>query len=681
MAYEREIKVTGDTESLDRAFEKSGKMMGDVIEDVDKKMDDMSSNASRGIERLTAKQQEQAMVTKELYEGLIKDSEKFNDSKKKQFDHVEREIKQINRAAKAEEVREKAKANTKFQAAKREAESSGSFSKGTKMDSAREEFNAEMSDIESRKNASDEQVRNLKSKLDIDRGEVEPPEESDGGGGRRGGGRAISRARQAFNTTAGAAGFGAVLTIGGFLGKAISEGIQLDTARARKRGGGFEGSGSIAGIKEADFIMYQQRVARSMGTGAFSGVRATNIGTMERATGMDLGSTVEFGKNLRSEKEGRGITTMTQEMLAIMEKSDLYDIKKGDFTMTHELLSRANELNELQGSQTEEIDSRRSSEVIAMLAGLGGRFSDTRQVSTINSMNEAIKNPNNDFKRAFIMRTIKGMEGGEDFDLLDIQLAMEEGIFGKGMMKAIVGGAMDLGGGRVMQTNNIAQLLDITKSGAFSIREQFLADPTILDDVTNQEDIQRIIGDQNLVNKGKGGRGIGTAESWQAGFNTFMAEGGATAIATLDGLMGRDGAAKKLGEDIVNAIDEGFRKATGISKEKNPDEVFTLNEDEGIGLSNLFKDPMKSLKTIYHGANVLLEDTPEIDERQAMYYKNMTPEMHEFSQKNGNDLTSWMRTGETDNKQLQQILNVLIESLGEQKRKPVEANSDNESTE
>lgn len=580
MASERKIIISADSGPIESAFESIGARgkaafdkVTDSAEKVTKATDGLGDSVSSKFSKI---EKEAAMAFKEL----LSDSEKYTTNVRERSKYLESEIKQLERINRQEKQRSDAEAKIRY---KKETNSLGRASfRSDDREKAKEKYLQELQDNETKSRMSDIQIASIREKkthYDRRSRELEEGDDDDEEGGSkrsRGGnyvGRKVSAAGGIISSIAqGVAqglGFGAVLSVGGFVGKMIQEGESLQKAQARSGAMGIRG-GSVAGLKTADQLEYSKNVALQAGYGDVRGL-ATDQGKIERGTGMDLGSMNSFHTVMRSEgQSGKTLVDSTVEMLSIMKKSGLYGISKGDFTMTHELLERQNTLNELQANQSESISSRTSSQLMAAFGAIGGSFGDQRQNQTLGSINNSITNPGNDFKKAFILRSIKNQN--PNASLLEMMTDQEKGIFKEGQFENIMKdlGSTFKGDQRVF---SVSKMFGLKLSQAKHLTEQFDANPGAFSNVGSEEDLKGMITPGSLAKRG----GVSTMEQKRAEFDDWFAKKGSGAINTVSSWMkaydkdGVGGLGKKMFDDMSHAIVSAFKEGAKIVKESITD--------------------------------------------------------------------------------------------------------------
>lgn len=520
----------------------------------------------------------------EVIDGLIQDSSKYNLSIQDRIKWIEKEIQAQGRNSKIDFTERR----NKIDHEKRLGEEKKRWSKHdedgyknkkrrlideqkeeqlyqSKLRAGFEEKKRQLTEEEKQKNREQGVVLASAASSDDDDDDKKP------GIVRRTGRRVGKMARSAGNAALAAAGFGAVLSIGGFVGKMIDEAKSLDEARARQTGAtGKQITGGYAyGLKESALMDYATSVAKASGSSVGAGQNARDQLAIEKGMGMEIGSMTGFNKVMRASDQT--LVDSTVDMLNIMKKSDLYNIKRGDFTQMHELLEKQNALNEMQASQMEEVDARQSSLLMASMGKVGGSFGDFRQGQTMQSMNQAITSPDNDFKQAFLLRTLRKQDPNASF--LDLKMKQEEGIFGKGTLNNIMSELTKSFSGDQL-TFSTSKMLGLNLSQAKRMTDYYKENPEGFSNMnfTSEEEFKKFASDGGFSKKSLRQRGAahtGTIEGWQSQFDTWMGHKGDAAVGYVQKLQGSyekggfGGVMKQMGSDIVDAIKEGFSQAIG----------------------------------------------------------------------------------------------------------------------
>lgn len=524
---EKKIRISADTSGMEGGFNRAGRAASDSFGRASEAAENIGRAMDDSIEDSKSKFEELSIVTSELFDGLVQDSEKGNRSFKERAKFILEEINLIRLAAREETQLARLRAKERYEEAKKKFSGPEAGNK-EKLAEAKENYMDEMADINSRSEMSDLQNTMLRNKLArAGAGALitaASGQESDPLGMST---EVLDKPRQTFNAAAAAAGFGAILSVTGFVGKLFGEGGELDQAVNNAAASGATATGGIQGMKTADVLRYNIQTARELGYGGVAGANeAQKQGRMEQAMGMDLGSVSAFNQAFRSEENNKTLSDSMKEMVSIMQKTGLYGIDKGDFTMMHELLEKQNQLNTLQASSLEQINSTSSNQVLATFAKAGGSFSDQRAVGTISQINRSITDPDNDFKKAFVMRSIRNRMSGAS--LLDIKEMQEKGVFGQGVIHGIMEDISKISQGdeRIF---NIKSLFGGSVQQSKALAELYDKDPEALKQIGS---LQELAVDEKTERRITTG-GVGQLEQAQATFNDMFAKAGKGVIDVL----------------------------------------------------------------------------------------------------------------------------------------------------
>ncbi len=517
------------------------------------------------------------------FQDLVEESNKYSESAKERLAYIEKELALLDRINREEKLRNEIDSRDQL-----DQDLSLAGEDEDKQGKAKEGHTQRMAQIaaDAKKAQYQSTVFDRLKREHADNQPEEEPEEqpTTDKQPRRG---FVSRA-SGFGKTVGAAalgaaGFGAILSIGGFIGNLVDQANQLGKAEARMGATGFK-SGSVEGLKRAEEIEYSKNIAKAIGTGDVA-KQVTEQGILERGTGMDVGSTTGFNTVMRSDKDGRTLTDSTVEMLNIMKTSGLYSIGKEDFTMLSELMSRSNELNSIQSNQADMIDSSRTNKLMAAFGAMGGSFGDQRQTGTIAGVNQDIRSGGNEFTNAFMMRSI--VKNDPNASLWDTMKAKDEGVFKEGQFQSIVKDVFSSFKGDDVKFNLKELFPSLNYSQTETLHDEFKKDPDKFKNIESLEQLEEQVGtkeDISLESIQKRG-GVGALEGWKSDFNDSMSKMGDQAINKIDSYVDAfkshsfEGLAAKFSEDINSAITSAFDY--GIDKFKNeitPGFTATVNE-------------------------------------------------------------------------------------------------------
>ena len=284
MSRERKIVVSGDLTGLESSFERGSARVAQSLGKVGGALDNVESSTNKVSQGIESQMKELEMNTNSLFTSMTQDAEKFGRTSKERSQYLKDEINLIKRAAKEDEIRASIQSRSKLESSK-----GGSVKEQT---DAKKSFLKESTEIKTRSQMANLQAKALESKATEYSKKDRDDDGGDGGGGGGGAmGRVRKESRSIFNAAAGAAGFGAVLSVAGFVGKMVQEGAELDNARARASAAGIGAGGGIQGLKTADALRYNLEVSRELGYGGTAGgAEASKLGRMEKAMGLDMGT-------------------------------------------------------------------------------------------------------------------------------------------------------------------------------------------------------------------------------------------------------------------------------------------------------------------------------------------------------------------------------------------------------
>lgn len=565
MSFERKIKIGVDSSQAESGVDKMAQKVGSSFGKMGESASKAGKKIGESLDKAASKMEELDKDTASLFKDMVKDAEKYGKTTKDRSAYLEKEIRLLERLTREEKQREKIAAKMKYESKTQGL--TGSYSDNLKQQAAHKDYMKQVSEIESRSQMADLQHKILQGKKeDYEQEQREKDRGDDGGDSGRGaagqyvygkGQQAVGVGRSALNAAASTLGFGAMLSVAGFIGKTIDEAMQQEVAFSRTGAMGVK-TGGVAGLKSADAANYSKAVALEAGYGNVSEL-VRGQGRIERGSGMELGTMNAFHKAFRAEKEeGKTLIDATEEMVSLLSTQTKYFGEQGkDFTMMHELLERQNSLNEMQLSQSEEMSSKTSIQLMAAFGKIGGSFGDQRQTATLGNINQAITDPNNDFKRAFIMRSIKKRRPGAS--LLDVSLAQEEGIFGEGVFSGLMEDLTKTFSGDML-TTSISKLFNLKLSQAQALQKSYEADPSRFAGITDMKDIEKTVTEEKIGARG----GVGRVEQWQATFNDWAASVGEKEIDYVESLKaayeegGAGGLASKILGDIGTAIKNAF---------------------------------------------------------------------------------------------------------------------------
>lgn len=277
------------------------------------------------------------------------------------------------------------------------------------------------------------------------------------------------------------------------------------------------------GSNEYKNIMTQMALKRGKG-GSDLEKQAYRSTSFERTFGLEIGSTLSQNSNLRYETSGAtDIVRINQEMLKTFQDMKVYGINKDDFTKIQEKLEIMNQLGSMQVSQTGELNSKISMNLLGAIGKMKGAYGDVMAGDTLGRLNQGITNPANDFIKAKIFTNIsKSNKNMTPFGALE---RMGEGIFGEGNLSGLLEPLME--GSRDYMASNVMGMFGMGANQAGKFTDTYRNDKDfrkLLNSATNDKEIKGVMegkfGDDWL--KEMGTKGTATSDQVATKFSNAV---------------------------------------------------------------------------------------------------------------------------------------------------------------
>jgi hypothetical protein len=265
------------------------------------------------------------------------------------------------------------------------------------------------------------------------------------------------------------------------------------------------------GMTTLEFNQYQKAAATESGGiwGANTRPIAIFAAQMEKAFGLDKGMMQGVMPSFRM-SGGKDLQGEIYQLLFDLNKSGMINLGSKNFARLSESLEYYNKLNMMQSQYMLRVDPSRSSSVMSALAATGLPFlSDQRVMQTMQSFDNAIRNPNNDYTRAFMYQTLGKATGG---DFVDTRVLMEQGIFGKGSLEAVLKELRNSFAGNKPLTQMVNGQMGLTDSGravTIALQSAFnlpwaLSKNLVTDLLSDEKKAQSLFSDLNILSEGEG---------------------------------------------------------------------------------------------------------------------------------------------------------------------------------
>lgn len=238
-------------------------------------------------------------------------------------------------------------------------------------------------------------------------------------------------------TMAGAMGLGIAFGIGGVLHSMVEGAVQLEksskslNATMKDLDTSMLSGAENIGKTKIEMLEFTKEV--SIATGGIYGKRTGEISLytsqFAKAFGLEeslLLSVLPQGRMTRSDMSLE-INNLLKELLSVNI------ISKNNFALLGEKIDFWSRLNDMQSKQMLTISPFRSAMALSAVGSTNlPILSDQRQIEFLQGMNEAIRNPKNEFMSAFVMNALN------TGDLVSTLIRKEQGIFGENNVKDIL---------------------------------------------------------------------------------------------------------------------------------------------------------------------------------------------------------------------------------------------------
>lgn len=580
---QREIEITAADGGFSRVMDDMATKLGRSFDEANEQFERLNGNTSDFEDVLSSRISAIGQSVEQVYAHLNEKMDEQNIKGAGRNRQIKEEITSTERLFRIESDRAKLAEKMRFQNKMRDLNANPESTTEEKKE-ATNEHRQKMQEISEADAIRVLQIRGLRANLQQDSRKSDDGGD-DGGDDKKqqnsdyGASKVSGSIRSVMSGVLSGLGVAGLFSIAGFIGKMLNEGIQLDDAQSSTRGLGMKGVGGVAGYgkKTSEMLQYSRETAIAAGRADY---QAVNNLAFEKRFSQDENSLLGLTSGLRTEGRGRRSGDVAIEMLNYFKRSDLFNVKRGDFTQLGEKIQFNTRMLEMQGGQMVMTNATTNAQLLELFgkAGIG----DQRTMGYVESINQSITNPNNDFSKAFIMRSLRQTDPNASlFELLKKQ---EQGIFGEGSFGQILGDLKRTFQGDQLKMS-ISQLFGVKNFQAEQIANLRPEDAA---KIGSKEDIEKFLKDQgeSPITMQTGQGGVGVMSRRMAELNDWFAENGVKAIHKIDDYIntfekqGFGGLASQMVKDITGAIEEGFKKATDYLKEQfSPESI-----DKKLGL-------------------------------------------------------------------------------------------------
>ena len=358
----RTITISGQDNGFSRVVDNLGNQLSRAFEDANQEIERLTGNTTDFAEvvrnRMTALDTSVASV----FQNMVQRSNEQNVSINTRIANITKELSIAEKQLKIDTERARLSEKQRFRGAVSDAKDGGASKEqmASLVDEHRRNMTAIEEDQRTRalqlqgvRGLANEHIGGLREQDREERDEQKAKDEEE---------RDKRRKQSSGNSAAGSmagdagrallSGFGvlSLLSVSGFIGKMIQEGIQLDEAQSSTRGLGMSNvsGGAQYGKKQSEMLGYARNVAVAAGDAKYN---ATGNLAFEKRFSQDENSLLGLTKALRTEGSGRGASRVAIEMMNFFRRSDLFNVRRGDFTQIAEKIQFSTQMLEQQAAQ------------------------------------------------------------------------------------------------------------------------------------------------------------------------------------------------------------------------------------------------------------------------------------------------------------------------------------------
>jgi hypothetical protein len=267
-----------------------------------------------------------------------------------------------------------------------------------------------------------------------------------------------------------------------------------------------------------------------------------NMATM-KAYDLDQGTMLSLEKMRKYDKRNdRGAAQQVENLRGIMGVGN-------DNAKLVELITMQNKLTQMQTGTIERVNSNQSAALLKGFEKLGGSFADDRAAERIQTVNQSLTNPNNEFKQALSYSVLR--QANPDADLFELKKMQEKGVLEKGYLEGVMKQLQQAGGSESLKKYQLMEYTNLSAEQTEKLYDGYQKDPNFLDDVYSNATKRKNYGLDGNYGKAQENTGAVTRES--AVYSDLFAGAGKVFIESVD----------KMGLKVLEVVNQ----FTGVGEE------------------------------------------------------------------------------------------------------------------
>lgn len=193
------------------------------------------------------------------------------------------------------------------------------------------------------------------------------------------------------------------------------------------------GGGSIVstttkfGMSRGDILEFATQVASATLSAKDIERESINLAALNVAYNIDQGRILSLAKFNRADSSGLSVSASIQQLIENFERSGVFS--GGDYSSLNALIEIQNELLSQQVQIMENPSSTQNLKMMATFNAIGGSFANPLTMGNrLSTANEAIRNPQGDFQKAFIFSNLRSLQGNQGKSYFELLEEMENGL-------------------------------------------------------------------------------------------------------------------------------------------------------------------------------------------------------------------------------------------------------------
>lgn len=329
------------------------------------------------------------------------------------------------------------------------------------------------------------------------------------------------------------------------------------------------GVGASFGMTRAQMLGVATELARAQGSADDIVKETTQVSALQKAFSLDQSVLMGTARLQQFDSNERGVSGDVQNFIKVMQSTGQFE--DGDFTRLGELLEIGNQIAERQAATLENIDTDTNAEIIAQFQEVGGSFADRRAGERIQTINQALTDPGNDFMQALNYQVLRQQNPEASF--FELQEMQEKGLAQEGMMSGTMEAIQQMAGGdQDLMMQLVKSRFGLSAAQTRQLTEAYSEDDTIFD---KSESVEDALQQSDINAVGRAASLTGTIPRTSAMLSDVAAGAGDQALGFLEDQVGQiqNKGFEQYAKDTTDKMAEGVQSAFESAATKVKEEI------------------------------------------------------------------------------------------------------------